>query len=250
MVALNRDQYDAMILDLDGVITHTAVTHARSWKQAFDEFLEFWIAAGHAPFEVFDQQVDYLRYVDGKRRYDGVRSFLAARGIELPDGAPDDAPGFNTVCALGNRKNQIYNEFVDAGGVTVFDDAVERLRQWREQGLKTAVVSSSKNCRRILEVTGLEGLFDTRVDGTTASEMELEGKPSPAMFLEAAKRLAVAPARSAVIEDAYSGVEAGRRGGFGAVIGVARQEHQAAPLREAGADVVVSDLRELQLTAE
>lgn len=250
MVALNRDQYDAMILDLDGVITHTAVTHARAWKQAFDEFLEFWIAAGHAPFEAFDQQVDYLRYVDGKPRYDGVRSFLAAREIELPDGDPADAPGYDTVCALGNRKNQIYNEFVDSGGVTVYEDAVERLRQWREQGLKTAVVSSSKNCRRILEVTGLEGLFDTRVDGTTASEMELEGKPSPAMFLEAAKRLAVAPGRSAVIEDAYSGIEAGRRGGFATVIGVARQEHQAAPLREAGADVVVSDLRELQLTGE
>lgn len=250
MVALNRNQYDAMILDLDGVITHTAVTHARAWKQAFDEFLESWIATGHAPFEAFDQEVDYLQYVDGKPRYDGVRSFLAARGIGLPDGDPSDPPGYDTVCAVGNRKNRIYNDFLEQGGVAVYDDAVERLHQWREQGLKTAVVSSSKNCRRILEVTGLEGLFDTRVDGTTASEMELEGKPSPAMFLEAAKRLEVEPDRSAVIEDAYAGVEAGRRGGFGTVIGVARQESQAEPLREAGADVVVSDLRELQLSAE
>lgn len=248
MVALSRNQYDAMILDLDGVITHTAVTHARAWKEAFDEFLEVWIATGHAPFQAFDAEADYLQYVDGKPRYDGVRSFLAAREIRLPDGDPSDPPGYDTVCALGNRKNQIYNEYVDQGGVSVYDDAVERLHQWRAQGLKTAVVSSSKNCQRILEVAGLTGLFDTRVDGTTAAEMELEGKPSPAMFLEAAKRLAVEPDRSAVIEDAYAGVEAGRRGGFGTVIGIARQENQAMPLREAGADVVVSDLRELEMT--
>lgn len=248
MVALSRNQYDAMILDLDGVITHTAVIHARAWKQAFDEFREFWIATGHPSFPAFDQEADYLQYVDGKPRYDGVRSFLASRGIHLPDGDPSDPPGYNTVCALGNRKNQLYNEALEHGGIGVFDDAVERLRQWRELGLKTAVVSSSKNCRRILEVTGLSGLFDTRVDGTTASEMDLEGKPSPDMFLEAAKRLDVQPNRSAVIEDAFAGVEAGRRGGFGTVIGVARREDQAEPLREAGADVVVSDLRELQLT--
>jgi alpha,alpha-trehalase len=248
MVALSRNQYDAMILDLDGVITHTAVIHARAWMQAFDEFREFWIATGHPSFQAFDQEVDYLQYVDGKPRYDGVRSFLASRGIHLPDGVPSEPPGYGTACALGNRKNQLYNEFLERGGIGVFDDAVERLRQWREQGLKTAVVSSSKNCRRILEVTGLSGLFDTRVDGTTAAEMELEGKPSPEMFLEAAKRLDVQPDRSAVIEDAFAGVEAGRRGGFGTVIGVARREDQAGPLREAGADVVVSDLRELQLT--
>jgi len=143
MVALSRNQYDAIILDLDGVITHTAVIHARAWKQAFDEFREFWIAAGRPPFPAFDPEVDYLQHVDGKPRYDGVRSFLASRGIGLPDGVPVDPPGFDTVCALGNRKNQLYYEALEHGGIGVFDDAVERIRQWRELGLKTAVVSSS-----------------------------------------------------------------------------------------------------------
>jgi len=248
MVALNRSQFDAMILDLDGVITHTALVHAHAWKQAFDEYLQHRIDTGQEPFAPFDAEDDYYRYVDGKPRYDGVRSFLAARGIQLPDGSPADSPGYDTVAAIGNRKNDLYNAFVDEGGVEVYDDAVDRLHQWRTAGLRTAVVSSSKNCKRILEVTGLEDLFDTRVDGTTAVELDLEGKPSPAMFLEAARRLNVTPNRSAVIEDAYAGVEAGRNGGFAAVIGVARQEQQAAPLREAGADVVVRDLRELAMT--
>jgi alpha,alpha-trehalase len=248
MVALNRHQFDAMILDLDGVITHTAVTHATAWKQAFDELLDRRIDAGQTGFAPFDPQHDYYQYIDGKPRYDGARSFLESRGLSLPEGEPSDPPGYNAVCALGNRKNQIYQRLVEQGGVAVYDDAVERIRQWRQQGLKTAVVSSSRNCRRILEVAGLLGLFDERVDGNTADELGLEGKPAPDMFLEAARRLAVPPERSAVIEDAYAGVAAGRNGGFGTVIGVARQESQTEPLREAGADVVVHDLLELQMT--
>jgi len=235
-------RYDAMILDLDGVVTRTAALHAQAWKQVFDDFF----SRRGGDFEPFDIARDYRRYVDGKPRYDGVRSFLASRGIALPEGAPSDPPKTETVCGLGNRKDELFLELLDRGnGVEVFEDTVEQIRRWRQRGLKTAVVSSSKNCRRVLRAAGLEELFDERVDGNTAEELGLAGKPAPDTFLQAARRLDVLPSRAAVFEDATAGVEAGRNGHFATVVGVARQGSHVASLYEAGADLVVGDLREL-----
>ncbi|KPK55394.1 MAG: hypothetical protein AMS21_13665, partial [Gemmatimonas sp. SG8_38_2] len=189
---------------------------------------------------------DYARYVDGKPRYDGVRSFLTSRSIQLPEGDPGDRPQVETVCGLGNRKNELYNVMLDQGGVEVFDDAVAQLRRWRDLGLKTAIVSSSKNCGPVLQASGLRELFEVRVDGVETARLGLEGKPAPDMFLEAADRLGVDPERAVVFEDAVSGVQAGRAGGFGWVIGVDRVGAREAALLEHGADTVVADLREVR----
>jgi beta-phosphoglucomutase family hydrolase len=248
MVAFTRDEYDAVILDLDGVITQTAHVHARAWKQLFDEYLEYRKAEGLAGFAPFRIDPDYTRHIDGKPRNDGVRDFLASRGIRLPEGSPSDPPGFDTVRALGNRKNVVFLKEIERGGVEVYGDTIEQIRLWRDGGMKTGVVSSSKNCEEILQATGLSNLFDVRVDGVLAEQMKLPGKPSPDTFLEAARRLGVDPARAVVIEDAYAGVQAGRRGRFGTVVGVARQESNVLPLHEAGADVVVHTLAELPTT--
>jgi alpha,alpha-trehalase len=246
--AFKANQFDAMILDLDGVITRTATIHARAWKRMFDDYLRRREAERREPFRPFDQVADYRRYVDGKPRYDGVRSFLESRGIHLPEGTPSDPPGQETICGLGNLKDQWFlNLLVEGGGVEVFEDTLDALRRWRALGLKTAVVSSSKNCDLVLRAAGLVELFDVRVDGNTAEELRLPGKPAPDTFLEAAHRLGVAPSRAAVFEDACAGVQAGRHGHFGTVVGVARQESQLAALQEAGADVVVRDLREFRL---
>lgn len=245
MSFITRNDYDAVILDLDGVITQTAGVHARAWKELFDEYLAYRKAAklpGFAPFQI---NPDYLQYVDGKPRYDGVRDFLASRGIHLPEGSSTDAPGYGTVRALGNRKNDLFLEQIERGGVDVYKDTIDQVQRWRNRGMKTAVVSASKNCEEILEATGLSDLFDARVDGVVAEELGLPGKPAPDTFLEAARRLGVDPARAAVIEDAYAGVQAGRRGHFATVIGIARQESSILPLQEAGADLVVHTLGEL-----
>jgi beta-phosphoglucomutase family hydrolase len=249
MVRANLTHCDAVIFDLDGVITQTATTHGQAWKAVFDEFLEKRIAQGEKPFAPFDLRVDYPRFIDGKPRYDGVRSFLASRNITLPEGRPTDPPGYDTVTALGNRKNEIFADLVEEHGVEVFQDTVEQVRYWRGQGVKTAVVSSSKNCLEILRATGLEDLFEVRIDGVVAVELGLPGKPAPDTFLEAARQLGVDPANAAVVEDADAGVQAGRRGRFGAVIGMAREEDRVEPLRQAGADLVVRSLREVELPA-
>ncbi|NLX94827.1 MAG: trehalose-phosphatase [Rhodopirellula sp.] len=243
-VNINGVAVDAVILDLDGVITRTARVHSAAWKQMFDEFLRKRAAAAGEEFQPFDIAVDYTTYVDGMPRYDGVRTFLASRGIELPWGSPGDLPDAETVCGLGNRKNVLFHELIEEVGVEVYEDAVERIEDWRRRGLATAVVSSSKNCEQILRIAGLAHLFDTQVDGVEAARTKLPGKPAPDTFLKAAERLNVEARRAVVIEDAVAGVQAGRAGSFGLVVGVARRGPTDA-LAENGADVVVRNLGEL-----
>lgn len=238
---------EAIILDLDGVITQTARAHAESWKLMFDEYLGQRAERDSQPYVPFDIDADYRQYVDGRPRYEGVRTFLESRGIHLPPGSPTDSPDEETISGLGNRKNERFTKTIQELGVDVFEDTVERVREWREAGLKTAVVSSSRNAEPILHAAGLEELFDTRVDGETARRLDLAGKPEPDTFLEAARRLNVDPAHAAIIEDAEAGVEAGRAGGFGLVVGVDR-DHTSESLLAHGADIVVRDLRELDLS--
>jgi alpha,alpha-trehalase len=236
-----------VIFDLDGVVTDTATVHATAWKALFDEFLSARPAAtgeDHRPFT----DDDYLRFVDGRARRDGVASFLSARGIELPEGRPDDDDGALTVHGLGNAKNRHFLDALAARGVPVFDTTVELVRQLRDREVRIAVVSASENCAAVLDAGGVAALFDERVDGMDALALALPGKPDPALFLEAANRLAVAPGQAAVVEDAIAGVQAGRAGGFGVVIGVDRTGPGDA-LRRSGADVVVTDLGEVEIDA-
>ena len=235
---------EAVIFDLDGVVTQTAHVHAEAWKQLFDEYLEARAAKLGERAEPFELPTDYLRFVDGKPRYDGVASFLASRGVELPRGSPDDPDDRETVCGLGNRKNRYFLRALAARGADPYPTTVELIATLHERGVRTAIVSSSKNCAAVLESAGLGGLFEVKVDGVDAAELGLPGKPDPALFLEAARRLGVAPGRAAVVEDALSGVEAGRRGGFALVVGVDRAG-QREGLAAAGADLVVGDLGEV-----
>ena len=232
------------LFDLDGVITKTAVVHAKAWKEMFDAYLRERSEATGEPFVEFDGRADYDRYVDGKQRADGTRAFLASRGIELPEGGPDDDPGSATVNGLGNRKNEIVLRRIREDGVEVYEGTVRYLHAVRAAGLKTAVVSSSANTQDVLRVTGLTDLFDARVDGVVARERNLPGKPAPDTFLAGAADLGVGADGAVVFEDALAGVEAGRAGNFALVVGVDRVG-QADALREHGADVVVQDLDEL-----
>jgi beta-phosphoglucomutase family hydrolase len=241
---LTRDQYDAVLLDLDGVITDTANMHAACWKQMFDAYLQERATEAGEPFRPFDLATDYRLYVDGKPRFDGVRDFLTSRGIQLPEGSPDDPPQAQTVGGLGNRKNDLVNKVIEERGVEPYDGSVKFIHQLRHQGFKIAVVTSSQNCEAVLKATKLNAFFDVRVDGNTIRSQHLAGKPAPDTFLTAAQQLGVAPARAVVVEDAISGVEAGRRGNFGLVIGVARKGN-ADELRRHGAHLVVNDLCEL-----
>jgi beta-phosphoglucomutase family hydrolase len=234
----------ACLFDLDGVLTQTAKVHAAAWKEMFDGFLRDRAAGGGGPFRPFDPVADYDEYVDGKPRYDGVRSFLAARGIELPEGAESDPPAADTVYGLGNRKNEIVQRMIDEQGVEAYEGSVRYVRAARDAGLKRAVVSSSSNCREVLAAAGIEDLFEQRIDGLVAERDHLEGKPAPDTFLAGARALGVGPDRAAVFEDALAGVAAGRAGGFAYVVGVDRVG-QADELRAHGADLVVSDLAEL-----
>lgn len=245
---LDPDQLDALLVDLDGVITDTAAVHASAWKTLFDEYLRTHAERQGIPFKAFDGKLDYLHFVDGKPRYDGVRSFLASRGISLSDGSPDDPADSETVCGLGNRKNVHFHRLLESHGVRVWDSSVALIKTARDRGLKVAVVSSSKNCAMVLAAAGIAELFDARIDGVERERLKLPGKPAPDMFLEAARRLGVAPERAVVIEDALAGVEAGRNGGFGLVIGVDRGE-QPDVFKEHGADLVVDDLEALAIGA-
>ncbi|MGH8067635.1 MAG: HAD family hydrolase [Candidatus Entotheonellia bacterium] len=242
--AITRDQYDAVLLDLDGVLTDTANLHAAAWKQMFDAYLQRRAAARGEPFRPFEIATDYQRYVDGKPRFDGVRDFLTARGIQLPEGTPDDPPQADTVGGLGNRKNALVNDVIEAVGVQPYEGSVKLIRQLRHQGFKLAVVTSSQNCEAVLKAAKLEAFFEVRVDGNTIRAQQLAGKPAPDTFLMAAQRLGVAPTRTVIVEDALAGVQAGRQGNFGLVIGVARQGN-AEELRHHGAHLVVHDLGEL-----
>jgi len=210
----------------------------------FDEFLEGYAREKDEPLRLFDIGSDYRRYVDGKPRYDGVRSFLDSRAIELPPGSPQDAPTARTVCGLGNRKDQLFNELVRTEGVEAYEGSIAWVRHLREHGIRTAVVSSSKNCRVILQVAKIEDLFDARIDGEVAALRSIPGKPAPDTFVAAATDLGVKPARAVVVEDAIAGVQAGRAGAFGLVIGVDRHD-DAGALLDNGADIVVKDLGEM-----
>jgi trehalose 6-phosphate phosphatase len=234
----------AVIFDLDGVVTRTAEVHAEAWKQLFDEYLAARARRLGEPFRPFDRSSDYRRFVDGKPRYEGVASFLGSRGIELPFGSSEDPGERETVCGLGNRKNRYFREALARRGVDPYPTTLELIVALRRRGVRTAIVSSSRNCAAVLEAAGIRELFDAKVDGVDAAELGLPGKPDPAVFLDAARRLGADPAHTAVVEDAIAGVEAGRRGGFALVVGVDR-EAQFEALAAAGADVVVSDLGEL-----
>lgn len=236
--------HDAVLFDLDGVITRTAAVHAQAWKALFDELLARRADELGEPFRPFDVATDYVRYVDGRRRYDGVAGFLGSRGIELAWGEPADSPDEQTVCGLGNRKDRYFRAALEEHGVEVFDDAVVLLDALRTAGTPVAVVSASESCEVILRRVGLLDRFAARVTGIEAAEWELPGKPAPDTFLKAAELLGVAPGRAVVLEDAISGVQAGRAGGFGLVVGVDRGGAGDA-LLASGADVVVADLADL-----
>ncbi len=236
---LDRDRFDAVIFDLDGVITDTASVHRAAWKRLFDDYLAERSedpAEDHEPFT--DQ--DYLRHVDGKPRLDGVRDFLVSRGIEVDE---------DTVAELGDRKNDAFLATLEQDGVVVFPSTVELICRLHANGIRTAVFSASRNCRPVLETAGLLELFEARVDGVVAGELGLPGKPDPASLLEATRRIDATPERTVVVEDAQAGVQAGKRGGFGLVIGIDR-EGMAEGLRAHGADVVVDDLEEVTMPVE
>ena len=249
IVTLSPRDYDAVLFDMDGVLTQTAGLHAAAWKQLFDAFLERRSAASGQPFIAFDIDTDYRQYVDGKPRYDGVAAFLQSRGIDLPWGAGEDGPDVQSVHGLGNRKDQYFMEELQRHGVQPFEAAVDLVRALGAQGVRTAVVTSSINCETVLQEARIADLFDARVDGGDITRLGLQGKPAPDAFLEAARRMHVEPSRSVVVEDASAGVAAGRAGQFGLVIGV---DHvgDSYRLREAGADVVVTTLAQVHVATE
>jgi alpha,alpha-trehalase len=242
---MTYDGPDAAVFDLDGVITLTARVHAAAWKQLFDEYLRSREQRYGEAFREFDMEGDYRAYVDGRPRYQGVQTFLESRGIKLPFGTPADPPESETVCGLGNRKNALFVAKTQEMGVDVDHEAVRFVRELRERGVRVGLASSSKNAAPILERVGLLDLFEARVDGLLSEHLALRGKPQPEIFLKCLELLGGNDARRAmVVEDAISGVEAGRRGGFGLVLGIDRTD-EAASLREHGADWVIEDFREI-----
>ena len=240
---ITRDKFDAVLFDLDGVITATAKVHAKCWKKMFDEYLKKRSAEKGEPLHPFDIETDYRLYVDGKPRFNGVRDFLTSRKIILPEGTHQDPSNAETVGGLGNRKNELINEVIENDGVEAYEGSITLARQIRDAGIKIAVVTSSQNCDVVLKAVNIADLFEAQVDGNVIHDLHLSGKPAPDSFLEGAKRLGVSPARAVVVEDAISGVQAGRNGKFGLVIGVDRKGY-ADELKKNGADIVVKDLGE------
>lgn len=240
---------EGVIFDMDGVVTDTAKVHAGAWKQMFDEYLRQRAEGTDEGFVPFDAGRDYLLYVDGKSRYDGARSFLESRRISLPFGSSQDPPEAQTVSGLANRKDKYFMKQLESGGADAYASTIHLVSGLQQKGLRIAIISASRNMREVLHAADVADLFDEKVDGRDAAELGLRGKPDPAVFLEAAKRLGVDPTRAVVVEDALAGVEAARRGGFGLVIGVDRVG-QAEALRGAGADVVVQDLAEVTISEE
>jgi trehalose 6-phosphate phosphatase len=240
---ITPENYDAVLFDLDGVLTKTAAVHEAAWKAMFDQYLRQRAQRGGSAFRPFTDD-DYLRYVDGRPRADGVSSFLESRAITIPHGEASDPPDRETAWGLGNRKDAHFHEILNRQGVEPYDDGVALLRGVRAVGIKTAVVSSSANTLAVLQAAGIADMFDTRVDGTTVERLGLAGKPAPDEYLEAARELSVTPARAVVVEDAISGVQSGRAGAFGLVVGANRRD-DADALRAGGADVAVQDLATL-----
>jgi len=239
-----KPSFEAVIFDMDGVITKTALTHASAWKKMFDEYLHKREKEHGELFVEFTHAGDYLPYVDGKPRYKGVQSFLESRGIHIPFGDPSDSAGAETVCGLGNQKNIAFNEVLENEGVEVYPSTVALLNELKTAGIKLGVASSSKNCKPVLERVDLLDIFDARVDGVVSAELGLHGKPEPDIFTTACDMVGVKYANSIVVEDAVSGVQAGKKGNFGLTIGIARENNRK-ELEDAGADLVVEDLEEI-----
>jgi alpha,alpha-trehalase len=237
LITLSRSAYNAVIFDMDGVVTKTARIHFKAWKRLFDEYLKNKSGDNQSPFN----EQDYRRFVDGKPRHRGIESFLESRGISLSWGKEDDGPDQDTIYGLGNRKNRYFNELIDEEGVEVYPSAVQLLKELRSTGFKTGIVSSSKNCAAVIKAVGISHLFDHKTDGLDAQELNLKGKPQPDIFLYTAEKLGVNPQRTVILEDAISGVKAGKNGGFGLVIGVDRTG-LGEDLKKNGAHVVVTDL--------
>ncbi len=235
--------FDAVIFDMDGVITKTAITHAAAWKKMFDEFLQKHAEKTGDEFKEFTQ-ADYLAYVDGKPRYKGVASFLESRNITIEFGDTSDEPGKETVCGLGNRKNEAFNEVIARDGVEVYESTAQLLNELKAAGIKLGVASSSKNCAPVLEAVNMLEIFGARVDGVVSAELGLSGKPEPDIFTTACEMLKSTPAKAIVVEDAVSGVQAGSKGKFGLTLGIAREDNEK-ELAENGADFVVTDLEEV-----
>lgn len=246
---ISNKNFEGVIFDLDGVVTKTARIHAAVWKKLFDEYLEERATSEGEKFQPFDIGTDYPPYLNGKPRYEGVRSFLLSRGIDLPYGKPDDSWDKETICGLGNRKNLLFHEELKKRGVEVYSSTIDLIKDLRSKDFKTAIVSSSKNCVAVLEAAKLVHFFDAKVDGVDGEELGFEGKPAPDIYLEAAKRLNVTPGRAVIVEDSIAGVQAGRRGHFGCVIGVNRNRN-GTNLKSNGADIVVKDLSEITVSEE
>jgi len=235
---------EAAIFDLDGVITDTAKVHFAAWKELFDNYLKERAAQLNEEFQEFTE-LDYLQYVDGMPRYDGIQTFLKSRAAHIPKGKPNDDIDQETICGMANRKNQLFNQALTRDGVEIFHSTIERVKEFRSKGIKVAVVSSSKNCEAILKKSNIDDLFETRVDGVVSEELGLNGKPNPDIFLEATRRLGVEPKNALIVEDAISGVQAGKAGEFGLVIGIDRKGTLAEALKEGGAHIVINDLKEM-----
>ena len=242
--SVTTDNFDAVLFDLDGVLTATAKVHAVSWKRMFDEFLSQRAKDNNEPFIPFEIDTDYKNYVDGKPRLEGVRSFLDVRGIELPSGSQDTPLEEDTIYSLGQRKDKIFHSILESEGVEIYETSVAWVCYLRSQEIKTAVVSSSRNCEAVLKAAKITDLFETRVDGKVAANLGIAGKPAPDTYLKAAEILDAKPERCVVVEDAISGVQAGRAGNFGLVIGVNRNDDADALINN-GADIVVTDLGEM-----
>ncbi|MDP8217412.1 MAG: HAD-IA family hydrolase [Candidatus Theseobacter exili] len=242
---MRKFNFDSVVFDMDGVITKTAVVHTRAWKTAFDDYLHFRENMYNEPFMEFTDQ-DYLEYVDGRPRYQGVKCFLQSRNISISFGHPSDLPQKKTVCGIGNLKNRKFKEIIKRDGVEAYSSTVALAKDLKKKKIGIAVVTSSKNCKDVLSSAGIQRLFTIRIDGIVSSALGLKGKPAGDIFVTAANELGVLPERSVVVEDAKTGVQAGRNGGFGLVIGVARQDNES-ELLENGADVVVKDLEEVSI---
>jgi len=244
MLPVNKLNFDAVITDLDGVVTATTNLHIKAWKQSLDSFLQNYSEKYHSKYDPMNVQYDYKQFIDGKPRYIGVNSFIKSRKISLPYGSPSDRPGFNTICALGNYKNELYLALINTEGAKVYRDAIESIIQWRSFHLKIAVVSSSKNCRKVLSSSGIVHLFDLIIDGNDSEQNDIPGKPEPDIFLFACKCLKSTSDRTVILEDSISGVQAGKKGKFAMIIGVSRNGSSDL-LYQYGADYVVSVLTDI-----